>query len=144
MRLNCIAGQHDASPGEVRNQGFAFSRCRCCGCDMVRSNSEWRRVPRGFRVVWRRRRPRQDMVSAAQLLFDLSPATGRSLIVPPPGRGRLAAMFIRIMARLRSLGGAAGGRLRGWGVPLPPPAVLSPLEPVPHGPECRDAGMPTP
>lgn len=102
MRLHCIAGRHDAAPGGISNQGFAFSRCRCCGCDMVRSHRSWRRVPRGFRVVWRRRPPRPDAAGAAQLLLDLPP-TGRALILLTPARDRLPDLLRRLLAWLRAL-----------------------------------------
>lgn len=53
MRLDCLIGNHQPLPPRARNQGFQFSCCRDCGRDMVRSGRSWRRVPRGFRVVWR-------------------------------------------------------------------------------------------
>ncbi len=112
MGFHCIAGRHAAAPGEVRNQGFGFSRCRHCGLDMVRSNREWRIVPRGFRVVWRRRLSQQTEISAAQLLFDL-PSPGRALTVSA-GRGRsnLPEASFLVLAGLRYLVSAAGSRLR--------------------------------
>lgn len=54
MSIPCLLGGHSAFPSSVRNQGFYFSKCRCCGRDMIRSSRGWQRVPRGFRVVWRR------------------------------------------------------------------------------------------
>ena len=114
MPVRCIVGQHAAAPGEVRNQGFGFSTCRRCGRDMVRSTQEWRIVPRGFRVVWRRRRPRQAEISAAQLLFDL-PSIGRAVAVPARKRRvRPMGNLFLVLAALRCLGWAAAGRLRIW------------------------------
>ena len=54
MSITCLLGGHSAFPSSVRNQGFYFSKCRCCGQDMIRSSRGWQKVPRGFRVVWRR------------------------------------------------------------------------------------------
>jgi hypothetical protein len=56
MRFDCLFGQHKPVLPAARNQGFQFSRCRGCGRDMVRSGRSWRRVPKGFRVVWRKAR----------------------------------------------------------------------------------------
>lgn len=114
MRLHCIAGQHDVAPGEVCNQGFGFSHCRECGRDMIRSRKEWRLVPSGFRVVWRRGIPRQTEISAAQLIFDL-PASGRTLVVPcGRRRGRLSGLLGLLPIAAQYLGGAAAVRLRTW------------------------------
>jgi cell division protein FtsZ len=54
MPIMCLVAGHHAFPSSVRNQGFYFSQCRCCGRDMIRSQRGWRKVPKGFRVVWRR------------------------------------------------------------------------------------------
>ncbi len=116
MRIACAVGRHEVAPGEVRNQGFAFSRCRCCGRDMVRSSREWRTVPRGFRVVWKRPAARQTEISAAQLLLDL-PAAGRALALraaPDPRRGHVSAILDLLAAALRYLAWAGAARLRAW------------------------------
>lgn len=138
MGLRCLAGRHDVAPGEVRNQGFGFSRCRRCGRDMVRSTRAWRIVPKGFRVVWRRGPPSPAAGSPAQLRLDL-PATGRFLVVPAGrSRGRPIGMLFLLFAGLRCLGWAAAGRLRAWRQALrasrrarPPVIRLAP---------CRSAG----
>jgi len=52
--LPCLFGRHRAHPSVTLNQGFIFGTCRDCGRDLIRSGSEWKRVPRGFQVVWRR------------------------------------------------------------------------------------------
>lgn len=57
MRFLCRVLTHRIAPHISHNQGFAFSRCRRCGRDMIRSSasqesSDWRNVPAGFRVVW--------------------------------------------------------------------------------------------
>jgi hypothetical protein len=114
MHFQCLIGRHTAAPDEIRNQGFGFSHCRRCSRDMVRSKNEWRSVPRGFQVVWRRRPPLQTEISAAQLLFDL-PASGRALLVPPGrGRNRPMGLLFLVQAGLRHLSWTAGRRLLVW------------------------------
>ena len=130
MPVRCIVGQHAAAPGEVHNQGFGFSKCRRCGRDMVRSMHEWQIVPRGFRVVWRHKRPHQAETSAAQLFFDL-PSIGRAVAVPA-GKRRVRPMgnLFLVLAALRCLGWAAAGRLRIWRQALfaPRPARLPTMQ----------------
>jgi len=114
MHLHCIAGKHAVAPDEVRNQGFAFSRCRRCGTDMVRSNSRWRVVPKGFRVVWRRSAAGQAEISATQLLLDL-PSTGRALIVASErARSSPSEMVILALLGLRYLMWTTSERVRTW------------------------------
>jgi hypothetical protein len=127
MGLRCIAGRHDVAPGEVRYQGFGFSRCRRCGRDMVRSARAWRIVPNGFRVVWRQGPPPRAASSPAQLRFDL-PAAGRALLAPAgKGRGRPIGMVFLGLAGLRCLGWAAAGRVRAWRQALRAPRRAGPV-----------------
>jgi hypothetical protein len=57
----CAVGGHLAEPGATWNHGYAFSRCRRCGREIVRSLfGRWRLPPRGFRVVWRPAEPRAE------------------------------------------------------------------------------------
>ena len=116
MRLSCILGRHDVAPSKAMNQGFAFSRCRCCRRDMVRSRRDWKPVPKGFRVVWRSPAGPRKEVGGAQLLLDL-PAAGRALALrgaPARRRGLASAMLDLLAAGLRCLAWAAGDRLRVW------------------------------
>lgn len=57
MNLLCNLAAHAPAPVDLVNQGFAFSRCRRCGSDLIRSASasatRWTRVPPGFRIAWR-------------------------------------------------------------------------------------------
>lgn len=56
MPLPCTLSPHRAAPVVIENQGFLFSRCRRCQCDLVCSSSgppSWHAVPDGFRVAWR-------------------------------------------------------------------------------------------
>ena len=53
MGLMCAIGGHEAASREVYNCGYWFSRCRGCGCDMIRAGGGWSLVPEGHRVVWK-------------------------------------------------------------------------------------------
>ena len=55
MHILCSIGMHRAAPATVWNAGFYFSACARCGREMVRRDRNWRRVPKGYRVVWRAR-----------------------------------------------------------------------------------------
>jgi hypothetical protein len=114
MRFECMIGRHIVAPGEVCNQGFGFSHCEHCERDLVRSNREWRTVPRGFRVVWRHAAPRRTEIEAAQLLFDL-PAPGTALIGPiNPAADRISGLLDRLSDSLHLLMRGAAGRLQAW------------------------------
>ena len=127
MKLACLLKRHEAGAREARNQGFAFSRCRHCRRDLVRSGRRWRTVPRGFRIVWRRPGGRPATSNAAQLLLNL-PAPHRALIpLPAPRRldrsramAQLAAAFVRYL----------GWRIDEW-------LRRRPSSPRPRGPILR-------
>lgn len=53
MSILCMLGGHEASPTEIYNAGYYFSRCRRCGEDMMRWGAAWHLVPRGHRIVWK-------------------------------------------------------------------------------------------
>ncbi|HLL59937.1 MAG TPA: hypothetical protein VK391_08640 [Allosphingosinicella sp.] len=55
MRLRCRFGKHQVVEGGMRNGKHEFGRCKGCGIDMMRSDADWQRVPKGFRIVWRPR-----------------------------------------------------------------------------------------
>lgn len=80
MTLLCNLAGHAPAPVDLENQGFAFSRCRRCGDDLIRSAAapaaRWTVVPEGFRVAWRA----ADMtgfeyISDAQLLLERAART---------------------------------------------------------------------
>jgi hypothetical protein len=93
MPITCLLGGHNAFPSSVRNQGFMFSRCRCCGRDMIRSRGAWKRVPKGLRVVWRRETP---AAAAPGALI-------RNLPVPRP-RVSATGFVHRVSARIELVG----------------------------------------
>ena len=119
MHVSCILGGHSAFPSSVRNQGFYFSQCRCCGRDMIKSRSGWQKVPKGFRVVWQRE-PAPAAEAEPEVLI-------RNLPVPVPPRGlarlalRLAAALDLAGTALRGLALVAGQRLRAWQASLAEP-----------------------
>jgi len=41
--------------GGVRNGQYEFGRCTRCAVDMMRRESGWKPVPKGFRIVWKPR-----------------------------------------------------------------------------------------
>ena len=38
------------------NDGYYFSSCAACGTAIIKGQSRWRPVPRGYRIVWHKRR----------------------------------------------------------------------------------------
>ena len=107
LTFACVFGRHTPAPGEIRNQGFAFTRCRRCRRDLVRAGSTSRTVPKGFRIVWRPGKRAQAEQNTAQMLLGAPPAPGRGLTVIEPNRGW------RAMPTLVGLAGA-GLRLLLW------------------------------
>ena len=57
MSILCSLGKHEASVKAIWNNGFYFSRCGRCEADLIRKRNGWRPVPKGYRVVWKERRP---------------------------------------------------------------------------------------
>jgi hypothetical protein len=53
MAISCALGRHDVVARGIRNGKYEFGRCLRCACDMMRAESDWKRVPRGFKVVWK-------------------------------------------------------------------------------------------
>lgn len=58
MTILCRLGRHRrTTEPPVWNEGYWFSHCVRCGCDMIRRGGGRWRVPRkGYKVVWRPRR----------------------------------------------------------------------------------------
>jgi hypothetical protein len=79
MSVFCGMGIHRAAAQPVWNNGFYFSACTRCGCDLVRgAHDRWRAVPRGFKVVWRQRPPGYPDWS------NLEPEQAPTRILPRP------------------------------------------------------------
>ena len=55
MRILCLVAGHRPVPSNIWNDGHYFSRCSNCDCEMIGRGGAWRRVPRGYKVVWRPR-----------------------------------------------------------------------------------------
>ena len=52
MDLFCRFGSHIVQSRAISNDGYEFSRCRRCGCALVRRGSEsWQSGPNGYRLV---------------------------------------------------------------------------------------------
>jgi hypothetical protein len=124
MNLSCLLGRHAAAPSDVRNLGLRVSHCRCCGRDMIHARGRWTKVPRGFRIVWRRR----DEVLAEAVPLKLT----RNLPVLRDAQahslhelGRRAAELVHLVgASLRVAGWAIADRCRALRASL-----LEPLQP---------------
>lgn len=121
MSFACLAGNHAPNPNPVLNQGFAFARCTRCGRDMMRSHNAWRRAPKGFRIVWKRRPATKP--DPAQLALDLS-APVRDPAAPIPAaprrpRARLRAATDLAAAALRLAAWQVAASARGWLKPAP-------------------------
>jgi hypothetical protein len=98
MSLLCFAAKHAARTGEIWNQGLYFSSCRRCGCDMVRADRVWERVPHGFRIVWR---PAEgpEQVERKNVIRNLP------MVIPQgPGERPSAPTPMRSRSRRRPLG----------------------------------------
>ncbi len=70
MGILCSVGRHRPDSGRVWNDGYWFSRCTGCERDLIGRCGEWRTIPRGYRVVWRKRSaedPRWDVASRPPL-----------------------------------------------------------------------------
>lgn len=115
MDRTCMRGKHDVAANGVRNQGLEFGRCGRCGRDLIRSRHQWRTVPQGFRVVWRRSAPGSDAPDPGQLPLDL-PAAGRALALRLPRRERNALLVALELAMLglRGMAGALALRAKLW------------------------------
>jgi len=79
MNLLCHMRDHSpAAPGIISAQGFAFSKCRRCHCDMLRSSAHasarWIRVPEEFRVVWGKKPPDFSHRLATRLRYGVCAA----------------------------------------------------------------------
>ena len=127
MSLSCFVGFHSPMPPAAANQGVEFSNCRSCGRDMVRVGKSWRRVPKGFKVVWKSRAeaaaPRATRVRS-QSLERVPPRRRRAAALPA-----LEGLVDLIRAALRVLNWSCRDRLRRLGqaaLALPRPLLRLP------------------
>lgn len=103
MIVHCLLGKHAPLEFEAHNQGFAFTRCACCGTDLIGTRGKWREVPRGFRVAWRSR-SQSSREPDAQLVFQFTKASAALVPVaaeaPAPATGpRLAERLLSVLRR---------------------------------------------
>jgi hypothetical protein len=120
MGRTCTRGKHEPAANWVRNQGLEFGRCSRCGRDLIRSRHQWRGVPQGFRVVWRKSAPGGATLNDVQLLLDLPPV-GRALALRERRRernGLLVALELAMLG-IRGLAGALALRARLWAMAAP-------------------------
>lgn len=85
--MNIVCAIHAHRPGyrEIWNEGYFFNRCERCGNDLIRTDGNWRVIPRGHRVVWKSGPHRHSLASGLR----------RNLPAPyvTPGLAR-AAIFL--------------------------------------------------
>ena len=55
MGFLCKIGGHRPVARGVRNSDREFGRCDRCRCDLMRDGSDWKAVPKGYKIVWRPR-----------------------------------------------------------------------------------------
>ena len=115
MRLRCLLGFHSPLSIVRTNQGLRFCRCSACGCDLVRTGRDWRRVPRGFRVVWKARPGAEPLPDLAHRSLILRPAY-RIGFLRPEGLLGLFGIALRVLV--------SGYRMRG--APLGGPSAALP------------------
>lgn len=66
MAIACLLGRHAIAQAGVRNGAYEFARCERCRCDLMRARGRsWRRVPKGFKVVWKPRSDGSGEIAAA-------------------------------------------------------------------------------
>lgn len=78
MTILCIVLGHTASSSRRHNQGFDFTLCHHCGCDLIRAadEGEWGEVPKGYKVAWRSR-PRTGDAAAVSVRMQNPPPPRR-------------------------------------------------------------------
>jgi hypothetical protein len=53
MGVMCWILGHGARDTGLWNDGYFFSRCKRCDCDLIRTSGNWSPLPYGFHVKWR-------------------------------------------------------------------------------------------
>lgn len=64
MPLLCELGWHRPRPLARWNNGYYFTKCSRCGCDLVRTTYGGWQEPQGFRVVWQAHAPANSNAAA--------------------------------------------------------------------------------
>jgi hypothetical protein len=96
MHLRCLLGFHSPLSNVRTNQGLHFCRCSACACDLVRTGRSWRRVPRGFKVVWKARPGADPAPSLEHRSLILRPAY-RLGFLRPEGLLGLFGIALRVL-----------------------------------------------
>lgn len=74
MGIACILGRHEVVTRGIGNGAYEFGRCLRCACDLMRSGREWKRLPKGYKIVWKAK----DMPAAGAVKHDAA-AVGREV-----------------------------------------------------------------
>ncbi len=64
MSIVCAIAGHKAPATSLMNEGFEFGSCPRCSLDLIKSESRWRAPPPGYRIVWKKRARRQELVQS--------------------------------------------------------------------------------
>ena len=73
MSIWCKLGRHEAGPRIASNGGTYFGWCSHCEAELVLSPRGWSAVPKGYRIVWRRRNAETCFPCEEQLELALDP-----------------------------------------------------------------------
>lgn len=130
MALLCRLLGHQAQSRHSHNCALDFALCHHCGCYLIRTKGgDWGEVPRGFRVVWRRKSERSAAEVAAFMAQSARAVAKRVRPAAPLNRplkrpnaiSSLVSGAITLRAMLR-LGHIAPDVSEGWLRPteLPP------------------------
>lgn len=91
MGVMCWVLGHAARDTGLWNDGYFFSRCKRCRCDLIRTDGDWSPLPYGFRVKWRSGLYRHAVASDFKRNLPLMPEEPRRwrLALHRIGRGVL-------------------------------------------------------
>ncbi len=53
MGILCWILGHGARGHGLWNEGYFFTDCRRCSCDLIRTDGSWSPLPHGYRVIWK-------------------------------------------------------------------------------------------
>ncbi|HEY0116929.1 MAG TPA: hypothetical protein VGB54_14540 [Allosphingosinicella sp.] len=91
MGVMCGILGHAARDTGLWNDGYFFSRCKRCQCDLIRTDGGWSPLPFGYRVTWRSGLHRHAVASDFKRNLPLMPEEPRRwrLALHRIGRGVL-------------------------------------------------------
>lgn len=117
MSLLCVLTGHTARSQHAHNEGYDFTLCHDCGCELIREagDDDWSEVPAGMKVVWRKFERADDSASVAARMAGTFPPPrrrGPRNARPKPRRDRRGRPFrgaTSMLGSLMQLGRLASG-----------------------------------